>query len=273
MTRRDMFQAAGVAAMTIGAGSAAAAPGTEIKLGVASYSLREFSRRLSIKMMKDLGVKYVNIKEFHLPYVAKQAERIKLRAEYEKAGLIITGGGTISLRLDEDDDIRFYFQYAKDCGMPMMVVAPNPKALGRIEKHAKEFDIKVAIHNHGPEEPNFPTGQSALKLIKDMDPRMGICLDIGHNIRGGGDILECIQMAGPRLLDMHVKDLKNTTQRDSQVPVGDGVLPIVPIFKELKKMNYQGHVMLEYEIDGDAPFAGMQKSFAYMRGVIAGLAG
>ena len=44
-------------------------------------------------------------------------------------------------------------------------------------------------------------------------------------------------------------------------------------FRELKKANYQGGVMLEYEIDDLDPLPGMIKSFAYMRGVLAGLRG
>jgi sugar phosphate isomerase/epimerase len=98
-------------------------------------------------------------------------------------------------------------------------------------------------------------------------------MDIGHSARTGVDLIESVRQAGPRLLDMHVKDLKSTTDKGSQVPVGDGVLPIVGIFKELKRMNYQGCVNLEYEIEADNPLPGMQKSFAYMRGVLAGLRG
>jgi sugar phosphate isomerase/epimerase len=109
-------------------------------------------------------------------------------------------------------------------------------------------------------------------MMKNMDPRMGVCCDIGHESRAGKDILESLEIAGPRLLDMHVKDLKVATGKDSQCDVGEGILPIVGIFKYLKKTKYTGGVMLEYEINGDNPVVGMQKSFSYMRGVLAGLA-
>jgi sugar phosphate isomerase/epimerase len=72
---------------------------------------------------------------------------------------------------------------------------------------------------------------------------------------------------------MHTKDLANLSDKGSQVPVGDGALPIVALFKQLKKMNYQGGVMLEYEVDAENPLPGMQKSFSYMRGVLDGLKG
>jgi sugar phosphate isomerase/epimerase len=127
------------------------------------------------------------------------------------------------------------------------------------------------VHNHGTEDPLFPNPQAVLKIVKDMDPRMGCCVDIGHTVRTGVDIIETVREVGPRLLDMHTKDLADTLKRDSQVVVGDGKIPIPGLFKELIKMNYQGGVMLEYEIEEDNPFPGMQRSFSYMRGVLAGL--
>jgi sugar phosphate isomerase/epimerase len=104
-----------------------------------------------------------------------------------------------------------------------------------------------------------------------MDPRCGLCIDIGHTARTGVDIVESIRLAGPRLHSMHAKDLANSSSKESQCDVGDGVLPIPAIFKQLHKMNYTGGVMLEYEIHDTEPMPGMQKSLAYMRGVMAGL--
>jgi len=99
-----------------------------------------------------------------------------------------------------------------------------------------------------------------LDAIKGMDQRMGLCIDIGHTSRTGANFVEWIEKAGPRLLDVHVKDLKDPMVARSQVAVGDGMLAIVPMFKLLKKMKYQGGVMLEYEIEAKNPFPGMQKS-------------
>ena len=278
MTNRRNFLAqsatAGVVASApLAAAQAPSAASHEIKLGVASYSLREFSRSLAIKSIKQLNVTNVNIKEFHLPYNLKPEELAKGRKQFEDAGLKIVGGGTVTFSKEDDADIRSYFEYSKNAGIPLMVSAPNAKTLPMLEKFVKEYNIKIAVHNHGPEDKNFPGAADALKLMKNMDPRIGVCVDIGHQSRSGQPILEALEMAGPRLLDMHVKDLKNATGKDSQCEVGDGVLPIVAIFKLLKKMKYNGYVNLEYEINADNPVAGMAKSFAYMRGVLAGLAG
>ncbi len=243
----------------------------DLKLGVASYSFREFQRHLAIQNTKKLGVSYINIKEFHLPVNSTPDEIKKARAEFEKAGLTILGGGNVSFQVNEEEDIRKKFEYAKLAGMPVIVCAPTHDTLPKMEKYVKEYNIKIAVHNHGPEDHHFPTPESVLEAVKNMDPRCGLCMDIGHTSRTGSDIVEATRKAGARLLDMHVKDLKDAKDRDSQVPVGDGVLPIPALFAELKKMNYQGGVMLEYEVEGDNPMPGMQKSFSYMRGVLAGL--
>jgi sugar phosphate isomerase/epimerase len=269
-TRREFFPAALAA---VHAGRPAAAPAEDLRLGVASYSLRKFSRPQAIEIIKKLGVRYVCIKEFHLRYADSPAERAAGRKEFEGAGLVIVGGGAISLQKDDDADVRFYFDYARDAGMPLMVIAPTRQTLPRIERFVKQYDIKVAIHNHGPEDKHFPTPESALEAIQGMDPRVGLCIDVGHTARTGTDPVASIRRAGARLLDLHIKDLRDPMKRGSDCPVGEGALPIVAIFRELKRMNYQGGVNLEYEIEADDPLLGMAKSFAYMRGVLAGLRG
>jgi sugar phosphate isomerase/epimerase len=104
-----------------------------------------------------------------------------------------------------------------------------------------------------------------------MDPRCGLCIDVGHTAEIGVDVVESIRVAGSRLFDIHIKDVSDLSNADSQVPVGEGRMPIPAIFRELKKLNYRGGVMLEYEIDENNPMPGMAKSFAYMRGVLAGI--
>lgn len=276
-SRRDFFStaAAGLSAATLMPASAAAqsGPSPSLKLGLASYSLREFQRGLAIRMTQKLGVKFINLKEVHLLYKLSPEDRKKGRAQFDKAGLTITGGGTIYIEKDDDADIKFHFDYARDCGMPLMVIGASPASLPKIEKYVKEYDIKVAVHNHGPEDKYFPKPSDALKIIKNMDPRIGVCIDIGHTTRSGGNLLEEIEAAGNRLLDMHVKDMRDIRDGKTQVPVGDGAYPFPKIFALLKKMNYQGGVMLEYEIEGDDPMLGIAKSFSYMRGVLAGLQG
>ncbi len=254
------------------AGSYSKAKEVGVKLGVASYSLRNFPRAKAIEMTKALGTPYINLKSVHLPYESSPAEIAAARREIDAAGLQIVGGGTITFEKDTDDDVQRYFDYAKAAGMPVMVSTCNPAFLPRVEKFAKRYDIKVALHNHGPEDTNFPSPYDVLKAIKGMDARMGLCMDIGHTVRTGTDPVRAAADAGPRLLDMHAKDLRDLKVKESQCIVGEGRMPIAALFRQLEKMRYPGYVNLEYEIDADDPLPGMKQSMAHMRGVLAGLA-
>jgi sugar phosphate isomerase/epimerase len=153
----------------------------------------------------------------------------------------------------------------------VIVSTCNPAFLPRVEKFAKRYDVKVALHNHGPEDTNFPSPYDVLKAVKGMDARMGLCMDIGHTVRTGTDPVRAAADAGPRLLDMHAKDLRDLKVKESQCIVGEGQMPIAALFRQLEKMRYPGYVNLEYEIDADDPLPGMKQSMAHMRGVLAGL--
>src|SRR5690606_7864003 len=139
------------------------------------------------------------------------------------------------------------------------------------ERFAREYDILVAIHNHGPEDRHYPSPYDALRHIEGMDARMGLCVDVGHTVRTGTDVVQVLRDAGPRVLDMHMKDLADLTDRDSQVIVGRGKIPIPDIFRQLVEMNYAYSVNLEYEIEARNTLPGMKDSFAYMRQVLASL--
>ena len=242
-----------------------------IRLGVASYSLRNFSRDYAIHAIRDIGTRFVNIKSFHQPYESGKEQLEAGRRAFESAGLQIVGGGTITLDRTDDADIGFYFDYARVSGMPLMVIAPTRETLPRIERFVREYDIEVAVHNHGPEDEHFPGPQDVLPVIRDMDPRVGVCLDVGHTARTGIDVVEAAEMCGQRLLDIHMKDLKDLTDRESQTVVGEGAIPVARLFRALTRMNYGGYVNLEYEIDPFDPVPGMKRSFAFMRGVLSGL--
>lgn len=153
----------------------------------------------------------------------------------------------------------------------MMTVSGPTGIWPRAERFVKEYDIKIAIHNHGPGDERYATPYDALEYLRDLDPRMGVCIDVGHTARTGTDVVKSIADAGPRLLDMHVKDLRTFERDAANLIVGEGIMPIAAIFQQLLAMNFEGYVNLEFEIDEDDPLPGMQRSMAHMRGVLAGL--
>jgi sugar phosphate isomerase/epimerase len=225
-----------------------------------------------IGFLKQLGISAVNLKDVkdHLPSDPQQ-EAAAL-ADYAAAGGKPHAAGTVYFDKNEDADIRSKFEYCKRAGIPVVVAGdPAVETLPRIEKFVREYDIQFAIHNHGPEDTLWHSPLDVLKAVKDLDPRIGCCIDVGHTVRAGTDVVQAIHEAGPRLFNVHMKDLANFQEKDSQVAVGEGKMPVPRIFQALVAIGYKGFVDLEYEIHPDDPRPGVIASFAYMRGVLAGL--
>lgn len=246
------------------------ASSSPIRLGIASYTFRNFDQAHLIDFMKQLKTPYLNLKDSHLPMTPLDQVATKA-AEYRAAGMTLTALGTIYFPKDDDDDIRAKFEYCKAAGVSLIVGAPTHETLPRVEKFVKEYNIRVGIHNHGPEDKQWPSPLTVLDAVKNMDSRIGCCIDVGHTMRTGTDVVEAIRKVGPRLFDIHMKDLAKSNVKESQVAVGDGLMPVPQIFKALIEMNYPGQVDLEYEIFPSDPMPGVIKSFAYMRGVLAGM--
>jgi sugar phosphate isomerase/epimerase len=278
ISRRALFgTVAAAAAWTTVRGVADAEPvaapadrAAPLKLGVASYSMRNFPLDKALDMAKTLGVKYMTFKDVHIPRTDPPEATRALRAKIEAAGITIMGGGTITIPNDPVQ-IKKEFEYAKNAGFPLIFVSPEPGALDTIERMAKEYDIKVAIHNHGPEDKMWPRPQDAYAAVKSRDKRLGLCIDIGHTTRTGTDPVKACRECRDRLYDMHVKDLASATEKESQVAVGRGVIDFSGLFRTLIDIGYQGQVGLEYEIKPDDPLPGMIESIAYMRGVLASI--
>jgi sugar phosphate isomerase/epimerase len=281
LSRRDFARSGAIIAAGFAASSdvfalsqehSSAGEASPIRFGVASYTFRNFTRAQMIAFLKQLNVLALNTKDVkdHLP--ADPQQEAAALADYAAAGIKLHAAGTIYFPKDEDADIRSKFEYCKRAGIPVIVAGdPAPETLPRIEKFVKEYDIRFAIHNHGPEDKIWHSPLDVLKAVKGMDPRMGCCIDVGHTVRAGTDVIQAIHEAGPRLFNVHVKDLTSFQAKDSQVPVGDGIMPMRKMFEALIAMNYKGFVDLEYEIHPDDPMPGAISSFAYMRGVLAGL--
>jgi len=274
LTRRAfMGSAAALAASSALAPStsvAASPAGRTLTLGVASYSTRKFTLDQTLEMAKALGVTSMTFKDVHIPRTGTPDATRVLREKIVAAGITIMGGGTITLPNDPAE-IRRNFEYAKAAGFPLIFTSPDPAALDTIEQMAKEYDIKVAIHNHGPEDKWWPRPQDAYAAVKSRDSRLGLCVDVGHTLRTGTDPVAACRECKDRLYDMHVKDLAVKTDRDSQVAVGRGLIDFPALFRTLLDIGYQGQVGLEYEIHEDDPLPGMIESLAYERGVLAAL--
>jgi len=239
----------------------------KFKLGVASYSLRKFDRNQTIAFTKKLGADYVAFKSFHLKLDATDDEIAEAVASCAQAGLNLYAGGVIYMTTEAEVDQAF--EYAQKAGMKMIVGVPNHELLPYVESKVKTYDIQLAIHNHGPGDKLYPSAESAYVLIKDMDPRMGLCIDIGHTKRIGRSPSQDVRDYFDRVLDIHIKDVTAADHDGSTCEIGRGVIDHHRFLKDLVELGYDGVVALEYEKDGDDPFAGMAESMGYVKGILS----
>jgi sugar phosphate isomerase/epimerase len=241
-----------------------------LKMGLTSYTWLKFPLEQAIAMTKQVGAKYISLKDVHLPLKSTPEQRHEAHKQIEDAGLTLMGGGVIYFKNNEAE-IQNVFEYAKDAGMATIVCSPEPDALDNVEKMVKKYDLKIAIHNHGPTDKKYPSPLDVMRLVKDRDPRMGVCMDVGHTVRIGVDPIDAIQQCASRLYEFHMKDVTAATPQGKATEVGKGVIDIVGVLKALVNIKWPYHVALEYEVKSDNPLPGVTESFAYMRGVLAAI--
>lgn len=282
LSRRDVLLRAGAlaplpAALLGGNPVAAAEPPRAVshqdawgglKIGCASYSLRKMPLDAALKAIKRAGLSYVSIKDAHLPMKSTAAERQAVAAQFKAAGVTPLSCGNVGMGKDPAV-IRAAFEYARDAGIPVIVCAPDPDTMATLDQMVKEFDIRLAIHNHGPEDKRFPSPYDVYKAVQGRDPRIGLCVDVGHTARAGVDPAEAIVKCKDRVYDVHLKDIHEMSPKGRAIEVGRGALDIAGILQALRQINFAGHVGFEYEKDADDPLPGLMESVGYVRGLLA----
>lgn len=239
----------------------------DIRLGVASYSLRNFTQEQALDMTLRCGVNRITFKSMHLPLDASKETIQKAVALCKQKGVSLYGGGVIYMKTKEEADQAF--EYAKAAGMEMIVGVPNHELLEYVEGKVKAYDIKLAIHNHGPGDLVYPSAESAYVKIKNMDKRMGLCIDIGHTKRIDRDPEQDVKDFFDRVLDIHIKDVTSNTAEGKTCIIGRGVINFPSFLSAVIKMGYKGTLSLEYEAEAADPLPGMMESFGYVKGILS----
>jgi inosose dehydratase len=282
-TRRHFFQWAGAAAAAALAArhnSAAAAvlakkkrvtgtPPRQYELGLASYSLHKIPLDQALTITKRIGLKHICLNPIHLPLTSSAQQMAEVVAKVKAAGLDLYAAGVISM--DKPADVDRAFDDAKLAGLRVIVGRPLPELLPLVDEKVRKYDIRVAIHNHGPGDKVYPTPDVAYEKVKKLDRRIGLCIDIGHTARNGVDPSRAAEQFADRLLDVHIKDIHEATAAGHGVEVGRGVLDIPTFLRTLDKIRYAGIVSFEYEKDADDPLPGLAESVGYVRGVLAAI--
>lgn len=285
MNRRDLLtagalaaaawpfrQLSGEAATPQDGKTAATNPWRGLKIGVATYTLRELPIEEAIKAVKRVGLEYVSIKNVknHIDLSHTPEERKQRAQMFKDAGITALSVGNVGLRGDESE-IRKAFEYARDIGVKTMVCAPEKQLVPILDKLVKEFDIRLAIHNHGPEDKQFPSPYDVMNAVEKYDKRIGLCIDVGHTARAGVDPAESIIKCKDRLYDVHMKDIYALGPRNTPIEAGRGILNLHSILSALVRIRYQDLVGFEYEKDGKDPVPGLAESVGYTRGLLASI--
>ena len=236
------------------------------ELGMASYTLRSFKLDDTIAMTNRVGLKNIALKSMHLPMNSSVGEIKTVAKKVNAAGLNLYGCGVVYMK--NEAQVNEAFAYAKAAGMTTIIGVPNHELLPLVEERVKEYDIKVAIHNHGPGDKVYPSPKSIYEKVKDFDERIGICMDVGHTVRIGEDPVKDATRYARRLHDVHIKDVTAAKASGSTVQIGRGIIDIHGFLGALYKQKYSGYVSFEYEKDGKDPLAGLAESVGYVRGVM-----
>jgi inosose dehydratase len=238
-----------------------------LRLGLASYSFRAFGLDEALAMARRLGVRRLSVKSMHLP-LEGTAEQIRAAAaRIRAAGLEPYAGGVIYMT--REAEVSQAFDYARAAGMEMIVAVPDPGLLPLVENKVKQYDLRLAIHNHGPTDKIYPSPQSAYERIRPLDRRIGLCLDVGHTQRCGIDPAEAAESCRDRLIDVHIKDVTSSTAEGGTLEAGRGVVDLPKFLRTLLRLKYAGTVSLEYEKDEKDPLPGAAESMGYFRGLLA----
>jgi sugar phosphate isomerase/epimerase len=275
-SRRHFLKLAGTGVLAAGSGSLFAYPGLQLSvgktkntfsIGMAGYTFKEFTVEKTIEMMKRIGITNLSMKDFHLPMNSTQEQINAVLEQFKNAGINVYTVGVVYMKTRESVDQAF--EYAKMAGVKMIVGAPDYELLPYVEEKIKTYGFKLAIHNHGPDNPLYPNATDIWNHVKDLDPRIGICIDIGHTIRDGHDPSVDILRYRSRIFDMHIKDVDKASKEGITVEMGRGIIDIPKVVAALRKIKYSGNCSLEFEKDMKDPLAGIAESIGYFKGVMA----
>lgn len=240
--------------------------GEKFKVGMAGYTFLKFDIDIALATMKRTDVHYLCIKDFHLPMASTDEQIADFHAKLKASG--VTGYAVGPIYMKSEKDIDNAFEYAKRVGVKLIIGVPNYDLLPYVDKKVKEYDFRLAIHLHGPDIATYPDAEDVWNHVKDLDPRIGMCLDIGHDTRNGKDPIADLKKYQSRVFDIHIKDVTGTTKLGYSLEVGRGVINFPAFVMMLRKVGYTGVCSLEHEKDMGDPFMGIAESIGYFRGVI-----
>ncbi len=238
-----------------------------LRIGMAGYSFVHYSIDQTIAIMNRVGINNLSVKDFHLPLTSDQQKIDEVLGKFKAGGINVYAVGVIYMKTEAEVDRAF--DYAKRVGVDLIVGVPGYDLLGYTEKKVKEYNIRMAIHNHGPEDKLYPAPKDVYDRISNMDTRMGLCLDIGHAFRAGATPDKAVTDYAPRIFDLHMKDVTAPKADAKAMEPGRGAIDFVALIDALRKINYKGVCAIEFEKDMKDSLPGIAEAAGYLRGVMS----
>jgi sugar phosphate isomerase/epimerase len=277
-SRRQFFKKAGTGLLALGVSSSL--PTTSLlgrnievikknedlfKFAMAGWTFNKFKLEPSLDMMERVDVHYLCIKNFHLPFDSTPEQIAEFHNKLKAKGVTGYAVGPISMKTEAEAGQAF--EYCKRTGVAMVVGVPEHELLPYIDKKVKEYGFHFAIHNHGYEDKLYPTLESIYSKVKDLDPRIGMCHDIGYSMLMGIDPAAVTIKYGSRIFDIHVKDVTSASADGKDCELGRGIIDFPAFIRALRTIKYQGMCSLEFEKDDKDPLSGIAESVGYFKGV------
>lgn len=216
-------------------------------MGIQSFSLRGFGVDGAIEQTHKLGLHFIEFFSGHFPISPDPAKASAMKAKLTKRDLTISAHGVNNFTADHERN-EVTFKFAKLAGIKNISANPKPDSFDSLDKLVAKYDIRIAIHNHGPGA-LYDKIDDGLKAVKGHDKRIGFCADLGHYIRSSEDPVEVIHKLGERLYGIHLKDFAEQKKKTHGVILGKGHLDVPAVFKALHKVKFpaDGALSLEYE--------------------------
>lgn len=238
-------------------------------IGIQSYSLRQFDLNEAVRHMHGLGIHFAEFYSKHVSLESTDAQLAELKKLLAEAEIVMSSHGVNKFTSDHEAN-RKVFEFARRAGLKNITANPTPDAFESLDKLVAEFDIRICIHNHGPDA-DYDTIDDVVQAVKDHDPRIGACVDTGHFIRSKEDPIDALNRLGKRVFALHIKDEEKQEKKSRNVIIGKGFLDVVALFKTLRKIEFpaDGSISLEYEANPDNPIDDIQQCLAVAREAIA----
>lgn len=234
-----------------------------LPMGIQSYSLRAFSADEALKIIQeDLDLDYVEMFREHFPITTDKAAISAMKAKLKAHDLTLTAHGVQAFTADHAKNEDF-FKFAAAAGFKNLSADPTPDSFDSLEKLVKQYDLRIAIHNHGPGH-RYDKVTDCLKAVEGRDTRIGFCADLGHFIRSGEDPVKLLLAMKGRVWGVHLKDFDAPKKDAKGVVLGKGLLDVAGVFKALKSIEFpaDGALSLEYEENPKHPIGEIQECIA-----------